>query len=207
MTNLRRVWIRGFLLAAVLLSCTAATAAPAFAGITLQKPDGTVITQGRLIKWIRESYVKRPVIAITVIVHEQGCPSLPAISCVLRGQDELYLSPSQQDRSVFLHELAHILDHHMSWAERDRFRKITADTRPWLMEAGESRAAPTERWADLYSECATHGQTFIVPGMPVEISGYGNFFLSGPVYRRECQRLSLLQLVPEQTVWSLDRRK
>jgi hypothetical protein len=88
--------------------------------------------------------------AIPPILHER-CPSPEGTSCTWPG-GPIYLDPEWGDTSTLLHELGHQFDYQaMHDPQRDAFRRLTEDSRPWRT----SPNSPHEQFAEAYQLCAT----------------------------------------------------
>lgn len=122
-----------------------------------------------------------------VPVIAAGCPSGEGTSCTWRG-GPIYLSPIWGTPRTLAHERGHHFDYrYMDDGERNRFRTLTGDPRPWRSPPN----SPHERFAEAYSFCVTDGT---VSGADQLLGGLLNggfdYRPTLRVHRRICRMLS-----------------
>lgn len=106
-------------------------------------------------RWADEAKVPTPSVTLTVI--EEPCPTYlaggsEALACTMRGTNTIWMSPEAwSPKETFFHELGHNFDYYdlTEW-ERNRFRGLVHDYRPW--EANPE--GPNEGFAAAYALCA-----------------------------------------------------
>ena len=87
--------------------------------------------------------------ALPPVVYEP-CPWVESVGCTSPGKP-IYMDPDWASRELLRHELGHQFDYQvMDDTERDGFRALIGDPRPWRAEGGNS---PHEQFAEAYSLC------------------------------------------------------